>query len=95
MKLPRSPIVASKPGLRVDVICMSRTQRVVGDNSHPAYHQRLTLIRRYCWMKRPGLTLHDRIHETGSTDVLLHKGGWRVSISPTLVESSLTMVGPC
>ena len=42
-----------------------------------------------------GPTLHDRIHETGSTDVLLHIGGWRVSVSPTLVESSLTMVGPC
>ena len=66
----RSPTVASEPGLCVDVICTSRTQRVVGDNSHTAYHQRLTLIRRYCWMKRPGPTLHDRVHETGSTDVL-------------------------
>ena len=74
---------------------MSRTQRVVGDNSHTAYRQCITLIRRYCWMKRPGPTLHDRVHETGSTDVLLHIGGWRVSVSPTLVESSLTMAGPC
>ena len=24
-----------------------------------------------------------------------HTGGWRVSVSPTLVESSLTMPGPC
>ena len=32
-------------------------------------------------------TLHDHVHETGSTDVLLHKGGWQVSVSPTLVES--------
>ena len=24
-----------------------------------------------------------------------HTGGWRVSVSPTLVESSLTMAGPC
>ena len=55
----------------------------------------LTLIQRYCWMKRPGPTLHDRVHETGSTDVLLHIGGWRVSVSPTLVESSLTTAGPC
>ena len=46
------------------------TQRVVGDNSHTAYQQRLTLIQRYCWMKWPGPTLHDRVHETGSTDVL-------------------------
>ena len=40
-------------------------------------------------MKRPGPTLHDRVHETGSTDVLMHIGGWRVSVSPTLVESSV------
>ena len=33
----RSPTVASEPGLCVDVICTSRTQRVVGDNSHSAY----------------------------------------------------------
>ena len=65
----RSPTVAFEPGLCVDVICTSRTQRVVGDNSHTAYHQRLTLIQRYCWMKRRGPTLHDHIRETGSTDV--------------------------
>ena len=70
LKLLRSLTVASEPGLCVDVICMSRTQRFVGDNSHTAYHQCLTLIRRYCCMKRPGPTLHDRVHETGSTDVL-------------------------
>ena len=87
--------MASELGLCVDVICTTRTQRVVGDNSHTAYHQRLTLILRYCWMKRPRPTLHDRIHETGSTDVLVHIGGWRVSVSPTLVESSLTTAGPC
>ena len=95
LKLLRSPIVATEPGLRVDVICTSRTQSVVGDNSHTAYEQRLNLIQRYCWMKRPGPTLHDRIHQTGSTDMLLHIGGWRVSVSPTLVESSLTTAGPC
>ena len=66
----RSPTVASEPGLCVDVICTSRTQRVVGDNSHTAYHQRLTLIRQYCCMKQPGPTLHDCLHETGSIDVL-------------------------
>ena len=52
----RSTTVASEP--------------VVGDNSHTGYHQCVTLIRRYFWMKRPGPTLHDRVHETGSTDVL-------------------------
>ena len=95
LKLPRSPTVASEPGLCVDVLCTSRTQRVVGDNSHTAYHQCLTLIPRYCWMKRPGPTLHDSVHETGSTDVLLHIGDWQVSVSPILVESSLTTAGPC
>ena len=45
-------------------------------------------------MKRPGLTIRVRLRETGSTDVL-HTGGWRVSVSPTLVESSVAMPGPC
>ena len=27
--------------------------------------------------------------------LVLHKGSWRVSVSPTLVESSLTTPGPC
>ena len=31
------PTVASEPGLCLDVICTSRAQRVVGDNSHAAY----------------------------------------------------------
>ena len=55
----------------------------------------IIVILRYCWMKRPGPTLHDRVHETGSTDVLMHIGGWRVSVSPILVESNLTTTGPC
>ena len=38
-------------------------------------------------MKWPRPTLHDRVHDTGSIDVLMHKAGWRVSVSPTLVES--------
>ena len=95
MKLLRSPTVASEPGLCVDVICTSRTQRIVGDNSNTSYHQHLTLIHQYCWMKRPGPTLHDRVHETSSTNVLLHIGGWRVSVSPTLVEPSVATPGPC
>ena len=95
LKLLRSPTVVLELGLCVDVICTSRTQRVVGDNSHSAYHQCLTLIRRYYWIKRPGPTLPDRTHETGSTDVLMHIGGWLVSISPTLVELTVAMPGPC
>ena len=27
--------------------------------------------------------------------LVLHKGGWRVSVSPTLVESNLSTAGPC
>ena len=53
----------------------------------------LFLIRRHCEMKRPGPTLHVHVHETGSIDIhvtLLHKDGWRVSVSPTLVELDLT-----
>ena len=47
----------------------------------------LILIRRHRGMKRPGPTLHVRLRETGSTDkhALVAKGGWRVSVSPTLV----------
>ena len=70
LKLLRSPTVASEPGLCVDVIFTSRTQVSCGQYKSyclPACHD---LVRRYCWMKRPGPTLHDRVHETGSTDVL-------------------------
>ena len=73
LKLLRSPTMVLEPGLCVDVIWTSRTQRVVGDNSHTAYQQRLTLIRQYCWMKRPGPTLRLRLRETGSPDVLCTK----------------------
>ena len=40
----RPPTVASEPGLCVDVICTSRTQRVVGDNSHTAYQHVILLF---------------------------------------------------
>ena len=46
-------------------------------------------------MKRSGPTLCVRLRETGSTDVhALHIGGWRVSVSPTLVEPSVATPGP-
>ena len=47
------------------------------------------------------------LDEAGQTDITrtltrdwfyrraLHIGGWRMSVSPTLVELSLTMAGPC
>ena len=77
---------------------MSRTQSVVGGDRHTTYDQSLILIRRYCWMKRPGPTLHDQfMRPVPPTDMqlVLHKGGWRVYVSPTLVESNLTVAGPC
>ena len=69
----------------------------MGSDRHTAYRQRLILIRRYCWMKRPRPTLHDHVLEIPPTNMqlVLHKGGWRVSVSPTLVESNLTAASPC
>ena len=69
-KILRSPTVVSELGLCVDVICTSRTQVSCGRYKSyclPACH---ILVRRYCWMKRPGPTLRVRLRETGSTDVL-------------------------
>ena len=37
IEILRSQTVASEPGLCIDVTCTSRTQIVVGDNSHTAY----------------------------------------------------------
>ena len=37
-------------------------------------------------MKRPGPTLRVHLRETG---------GWRVSVSPTLIELSVATPGPC
>ena len=77
------------------MLCTSRTQVSCGRYKSyclPACH---TLVQRYCWTKWPGPTLRVRLRETGSTDVLLHLGGWRVSVSLTLVESSVATPGPC
>ena len=48
--------------------CHCSTLSLSGSDSHTAYHQHLILIWRYCWMRRPRPTLHDHVHETGSTD---------------------------
>ena len=81
------------------MICTSRRQRVVGGDRHTAYHQCLILIQWYCWMKRPGPTLHVHAHMRPvppiDMQLVLYKGGWRVSVSPTLVESNLTAASPC
>ena len=61
--------MASEPGLRVDVICTSRTQRVVGDNSHMltsmSYFDSEVLLD-----ETAQTTLHVCLRETGSTDML-------------------------
>ena len=52
------------------MLCMSRTQVSCGRYKSyclPACH---TLVRRYCWMKRPGPTIRVCLRETGFTDVL-------------------------
>ena len=69
-KLLRSPTVALEPKFYALMLCMSRTQVSCGRYKSyclPACH---TLVRRYCWMKRPGPTLRVRLRETGSTNVL-------------------------
>ena len=85
LKLLRLPTVASEPGLCVDVICTSRTQRVVGDNSHTAYQHVFDLA-----------VLLDEAAQIDITRTLVrdwfyrcasHTGGWRLPVSPTLVES--------
>ena len=44
------------------------------------------------------LTLYSSISQEKTLcpmmQLVLHKGGWRASVSPTLVESNLTMAGP-
>ena len=73
LKLLCSPTCPTPWVLCVDVICTSRTQVSCGRYKSyclPACH---TLVRRYCWTKRPGPTLRVRLRETGSPDVLCTK----------------------
>ena len=70
LKLLRSQQWHPSLVLCVDVICTSRTQVSCGRYKSYCLPACLTLVRRYCWMKRPGPTLHIRLRETGSTDVL-------------------------
>ena len=44
---------------------------------------------------QPYMTTFMRPVPPTDMQLVLHKGGWRVSVSPTLVESNLTTVGPC
>ena len=44
---------------------------------------------------QPYMTTFMRPVPPTDMQLVLHKGGWRVSVSPTLVESNLTMAEPC
>ena len=44
---------------------------------------------------QPYMTTFMRPVPPTDMQLVLHKGGWRVSVSPTLVESNLTTAGPC
>ena len=86
--------MASEPGLCVDVICTSRTQRVAGDNSHMltsmSYFDLAVLLDEAAQTDITRTLTRDWFHRRA-----LHTGGWRVSISPTLVEPSVATSGPC
>ena len=43
---------------------------------------------------QPYMSTHMRPVPPTDMQLVLHRGGWRVSVSPTLVESNLTAVGP-
>ena len=40
------------------------------------------------------MSMHKRPVLPADMQLVLHKGGWRVSVSPTLVELNLTVAGP-
>ena len=44
---------------------------------------------------QPYMTMFMRPVPPTDMQLVLHKGSWRVSISPILVESNLTVAGPC
>ena len=70
LKLLRSPIVVSEPRFYV-LMLYARVEykAVVGvDIVNLLVVTSLILIQRHRGMKRPGLTLHVRLRETGSTD---------------------------
>ena len=81
LKLLRSPTVASEPVLCVDVICTSRTQRVVGNNSHTAYQHVIfdsaVLLDEAARIDITRTLMRDWFYRRA-----LHTGGWRVSVSP-------------
>ena len=84
LKLLRSPTVASEVGLCVDVICTSRTQRVVDDNStNMSYFDSVVLLDEAAQTDITRTLTRDWFYRRAS-----HTGGYWVSISPALVENS-------
>ena len=52
-------------------------------------------IVRWSDLNQPYMSTYMRLVPPTDMQLVLHKGGWRVSVSPTLVESNLTTEGPC
>ena len=89
---------ATLPNSGIRARSMRRTQRVVGSDCHTAYHQYFILIGGIVGCSAPDqpyMTTFMRPVPPTDMQLVLHKGGWRVSVSPTLLESNLTTAGPC
>ena len=71
---------------------------VVGDISHTAYQHVILWFGGIVGRDDPDqhyASAYARPVPPTHMQLVLHKGGWRVSVSPTLVESNLTTAGPC
>ena len=91
----RSPTVTFEPRFYALMLCTSRTQVSCGRYKSyclPACH---TLVRRYCWIEAARTDIMRTLTRDWFYRRALHTGGWRVSVYPTLVESSVATPGPC
>ena len=69
----------------------------MGGDVHIASHQVLFSFGGIVGLSGPNqpyMSTHMRPVPPTDMQLVLHKGGWRVSVSPTLVESNLTAAGP-
>ena len=94
LKLLHSPTVASEPGLCVDVICTSRTQRSCGRGYiHIACRHKLILDSAVLLVEAAQTDITRTFKRDWFYGRASHTCGWWVSVSPTLVESdSMNMV---
>ena len=70
----------------------------MGGDSHTSYHQCLfysVVLWDEAAPDQPYMSTYMRPVPPKDMQLVLHKGGWRVSVSPTLVESNLTTDGAC